>query len=36
MLAIIRNVSIGSSSRIGGAKKHEIYEATFGSHLFMT
>ena len=26
--------SIGSSGRVGGAKKHEIYVAAFGSHLF--
>ena len=26
--------SIGSSGRVGGAKKHEIYVAAFGGHLF--
>ena len=26
--------SSGSSGRVGGAKKHEIYVAAFGSHLF--
>ena len=27
--------SSGSSSRIGGGKKHEIYVAAFGGHLFL-
>ena len=26
--------SSGSTGRIGGGKKHEIYAATFGGHLF--
>ena len=30
----MHNPSIGSSGRVGGAKKHEIYVATFGGHLF--
>ena len=28
--------SIRSSGRVWGSKKHEIYVAAFGSHLFMT
>ena len=31
----MRDISIGSSGRVGeGGKKHEIYVAAFGSHLF--
>ena len=30
----VRFNSIGSSGWVGGAKKHEIYVATFGGHLF--
>ena len=26
--------SIGSTSQVGGVKKHEIYVAAFGGHLF--
>ena len=29
-----RHTSIGSSGRVGGGKKHEIYVAAFGGHLF--
>ena len=27
-------ISSGSSGRVGGGEKHEIYMAAFGSHLF--
>ena len=28
------SISSGSSGRVGGAEKHEIYVAAFGGHLF--
>ena len=31
---MLAQISIGSSGRVGGAKKHEIYVAAFGGHLF--
>ena len=36
IFSILYNLNSGSSGRVRGGKKHEIYAAAFGSHIFMT